>query len=84
MDAFGGVNHLTSLENSMILEDIKVLKDSFSNCQFNWIKRQANIAIHELSRWSSKTNLLFVFSLFPPKFYEAVINDDELICNSSK
>ena len=33
----------------MILEDIKVLKDSFSNCQFNWIKRQANIAIHELS-----------------------------------
>lgn len=68
----------------MILEDIKVLKDSSSNCQFNWIKRQANIGIHKLSRWSLKTNLPVLFSLFPPKFYEAVINDKELICNSSK
>ena len=71
LDALGGDNHQTSWKNSMILEDIKVLQESFY-CQFNWIKRQADIAAHKLSRWDLKTNysgLCFSFQVSSQVFF---------------
>ena len=57
-----------------ICSDVLALKLNFSNCRFNWVAREANVAAHVLAKWSLSNNYFgsFDVGLGPPCFVSII------------
>ena len=62
---------------SRCLIEIYRLTSFLSNCSFNWLRREANCAAHELATWSLQNHLIgsFDFGAGPPSLANILLDD---------
>ena len=62
---------------SRCLIEIYRLTSFLSNCSFNWLRREANCAAHELATWSLQNHLIgsFDFGASLPSLANILLDD---------